>query len=154
MEVEFGRTFSWRVQMAMGNVVCHSEGGEALHRNHQRATVPSELQLEQVSTPSFQLRRGVAPSSQQPRGAVAHTPGRIHSEHSTSLTNPLSMVGALNKLPVAASGMIFFGDKATTGNVSAIGVGGLAGIVYAVAKTNQAKVDAANRQRLPGGSKA
>ena len=62
-----------------------------------------------------------------------------------------SMVGALNKLPVAASGMLFFGDPASFGNVSAIGVGGIAGIVYAVAKTNQARVDAANRAR--GGSK-
>ncbi|WWD21276.1 GDP-mannose transporter 1 [Kwoniella shandongensis] len=62
-----------------------------------------------------------------------------------------SMVGALNKLPVAASGMLFFGDPASFGNVTAIGVGGLAGIVYAVAKTNQAKVDAANRARAAGG---
>ncbi|WVF65396.1 GDP-mannose transporter 1 [Kwoniella sp. CBS 6097] len=62
-----------------------------------------------------------------------------------------SMVGALNKLPVAASGILFFGDKASFGNVSAIGVGGVAGIVYAVAKTNQAKVDAANKVRAAGG---
>ncbi|KAK8844070.1 GDP-mannose transporter 1 [Kwoniella newhampshirensis] len=62
-----------------------------------------------------------------------------------------SMVGALNKLPVAASGMLFFGDKASFGNVSAIGVGGLAGIVYAVAKTNQAKVAASNSARAAGG---
>ena len=60
-----------------------------------------------------------------------------------------SMVGALNKLPVAASGMLFFGDPMSFGNVSAIGVGGLAGIVYAVAKTNQARVDAANRAARP-----
>ena len=63
-----------------------------------------------------------------------------------------SMVGALNKLPVAASGMLFFGDRASFGNVSAIGVGGVAGLVYAVAKTNQAKIDNAARGR--GGSKA
>jgi len=49
-----------------------------------------------------------------------------------------SMVGALNKLPVAASGMLFFGDPVTTGSVSAISVGFFAGIVYAVAKKNQA----------------
>jgi GDP-mannose transporter len=49
------------------------------------------------------------------------------------------MVGALNKLPVAASGMIFFGDPVTFGSVSAVGVGFFAGIVYAVAKTNQKK---------------
>lgn len=65
-----------------------------------------------------------------------------------------SMVGALNKLPVAASGMLFFGDPASFGNVSAIGVGGLAGIVYAIAKTNQAKVAAADKNRLQGISKA
>ncbi|RXK37897.1 GDP-mannose transporter 1 [Tremella mesenterica] len=64
-----------------------------------------------------------------------------------------SMVGALNKLPVAASGMIFFGDPVNFGNVSAIGVGGLAGIVFAVAKTNQAKVDAANKARIAGGAR-
>ncbi len=63
-----------------------------------------------------------------------------------------SMVGALNKLPVAASGMLFFGDPASFGNVTAIGVGGLAGIVYAIAKTNQAKVAAA--ERLRAGAKA
>jgi len=61
------------------------------------------------------------------------------------------MVGALNKLPVAASGMIFFSDPVTFGNVSAIGVGGIAGIVYAIAKTNQARVEAANKARQSGG---
>ncbi|TFK51677.1 UDP-galactose transporter [Heliocybe sulcata] len=53
-----------------------------------------------------------------------------------------SMVGALNKLPVAASGMIFFGDAVTPGSVSAIAVGFFAGIVYAVAKNNQKKAEA------------
>ncbi|KAF9457189.1 GDP-mannose transporter [Collybia nuda] len=48
-----------------------------------------------------------------------------------------SMVGALNKLPVAASGMLFFGDPVTVGSVSAISTGFFAGIVYAVAKKNQ-----------------
>jgi GDP-mannose transporter len=52
-----------------------------------------------------------------------------------------SMVGALNKLPVAASGMLFFGDAVTFGSVSAIGVGFFAGLVYAVAKNNQKKAD-------------
>jgi len=49
------------------------------------------------------------------------------------------MVGALNKLPVAASGMLFFGDPVTVGSVSAVGVGFFAGILYAVAKNNQKK---------------
>ncbi|EIN06181.1 UDP-galactose transporter [Punctularia strigosozonata HHB-11173 SS5] len=54
-----------------------------------------------------------------------------------------SMVGALNKLPVAASGMIFFGDAVTLGSVSAIGVGFFAGLLYAVAKNNQKKAESA-----------
>ncbi|ETW78951.1 hypothetical protein HETIRDRAFT_478240 [Heterobasidion irregulare TC 32-1] len=56
-----------------------------------------------------------------------------------------SMVGALNKLPVAASGMIFFGDPVTTGSVSAVSVGFFAGIVYAIAKNNQKKAESASR---------
>lgn len=51
------------------------------------------------------------------------------------------MVGALNKLPVAASGMMFFGDPVTLGSISAIGVGFFAGVVYAVAKSNQKKTE-------------
>ncbi|KAF8329462.1 GDP-mannose transporter [Cantharellus anzutake] len=54
-----------------------------------------------------------------------------------------SMVGALNKLPIAASGMVFFGDPITLGSVSAISVGFFAGVVYAVAKNNQAKAEKA-----------
>ncbi|KAF9449945.1 UDP-galactose transporter [Macrolepiota fuliginosa MF-IS2] len=53
-----------------------------------------------------------------------------------------SMVGALNKLPVAASGMLFFGDPITFGSVSAVGVGFFAGILYAVAKNNQKNTEA------------
>jgi GDP-mannose transporter len=59
----------------------------------------------------------------------------------------LSMVGALNKLPVAASGMIFFGDPVNFSSVSAISTGFVAGLVYAVAKNNQAKAD---RRAGPG----
>jgi GDP-mannose transporter len=59
----------------------------------------------------------------------------------TTSSTTYSMVGALNKLPVAASGMLFFGDVATFGSVSAIGLGFFAGIVYAVAKNNQKKAE-------------
>jgi GDP-mannose transporter len=52
------------------------------------------------------------------------------------------MVGALNKLPVAASGMLFFGDPVTLGSVSAVGVGFFAGVLYAVAKNNQRRSEA------------
>lgn len=60
-----------------------------------------------------------------------------------------SMVGALNKLPVAASGMIFFGDPVNFGSVSAVGVGFFAGVVYAVAKNNQKKAESAAQGVIP-----
>ncbi|KDN48479.1 UDP-galactose transporter [Tilletiaria anomala UBC 951] len=61
-----------------------------------------------------------------------------------------SMVGALNKLPLALSGMIFFKEKATAGNGIAIAVGSLAGIVYASAKMKQSS----DQQQASGGSAA
>ena len=48
-----------------------------------------------------------------------------------------SMVGALNKLPIALSGLMFFGDPVTFPSVSAIAVGFVSGIVYALAKVKQ-----------------
>lgn len=45
-----------------------------------------------------------------------------------------SMVGALNKLPIAASGMIVFGDPVTVGSVGSILIGFASGILYTVAK--------------------
>ncbi|KAG1781035.1 hypothetical protein EV702DRAFT_1177723 [Suillus placidus] len=59
----------------------------------------------------------------------------------TTSSTTYSMVGALNKLPVAASGMLLFGDVVTAGSVSAIGMGFFAGIVYAIAKNNQKKME-------------
>lgn len=56
----------------------------------------------------------------------------------------------LCRLPVAASGILFFGDPANLGNVSAIAVGGLAGLVYAIAKINQSKVEKAKSAKLSG----
>lgn len=48
-----------------------------------------------------------------------------------------SMVGALNKLPIAVSGLVFFDAPVTFPSVSAIAVGFISGIVYAVAKIKQ-----------------
>lgn len=48
-----------------------------------------------------------------------------------------SMVGALNKLPIAISGLVFFDAPVTIPSVSAIFVGFVSGIVYAVAKVRQ-----------------
>jgi GDP-mannose transporter len=57
-----------------------------------------------------------------------------------------SMVGALNKLPIAVSGLIFFSAPVTFGSVSAIIIGFISGIVYAWAKVRQAAV---NKMTLP-----
>lgn len=56
------------------------------------------------------------------------------------------MVGALNKLPVAVSGMLFFGDVVTFGSVSAIAAGVVSGLLYAVAKNNQKKAESGRAQ--------
>jgi GDP-mannose transporter len=45
-----------------------------------------------------------------------------------------SMVGALNKLPIALSGLIFFEAAVNFLSISSIFIGFLAGLVYAVAK--------------------
>lgn len=50
-----------------------------------------------------------------------------------------SMVGALNKLPIALSGLIFFNAAVNFWSVSSIFVGFVAGLVYAVAKQKQQK---------------
>jgi GDP-mannose transporter len=57
-----------------------------------------------------------------------------------------SMVGALNKLPIAVSGLIFFSAPVTFGSVSAIIIGFISGIVYAWAKVRQTQ---ANKMTLP-----
>lgn len=57
-----------------------------------------------------------------------------------------SMVGALNKLPIALSGLVFFDAAVTFGSVSAILIGFVSGIIYAWAKVRQ---NAINRMSLP-----
>ncbi|KXT11045.1 hypothetical protein AC579_1980 [Pseudocercospora musae] len=52
-----------------------------------------------------------------------------------------SMVGALNKLPIAISGLVFFDAPVTVASVSAIFVGFVSGVVYALAKVWQKKDD-------------
>jgi GDP-mannose transporter len=48
-----------------------------------------------------------------------------------------SMVGALNKIPIAVSGLIFFDVPVTIPSVSAIIIGSISGIVYALARLQQ-----------------
>jgi GDP-mannose transporter len=50
-----------------------------------------------------------------------------------------SMAGALNKLPIAVSGLVFFDAPVTFGSVSAIAVGFVSGLVYSYAKVKQGK---------------
>jgi GDP-mannose transporter len=52
-----------------------------------------------------------------------------------------SMVGALNKLPIAVSGFIFFDAPVTFGSVSAIFIGFASGVVYTWAKVRQSTMD-------------
>ncbi|ORZ12570.1 UDP-galactose transporter [Lobosporangium transversale] len=54
-----------------------------------------------------------------------------------------SMVGALNKLPVAASGILFLGDPATSGNVFGIFFGFIAGLLYRIVEVAELKAPAA-----------
>lgn len=57
-----------------------------------------------------------------------------------------SMVGALNKLPIAVSGLIFFDAAVTFGSVSAIFLGFVSGIVYTWSKIKSSQ---RNNMSLP-----
>lgn len=66
-----------------------------------------------------------------------------------------SMVGALNKLPIAISGLIFFSAPVTFGSVTAIFLGFISGIVYAWAKvraTAQSKMSLPTQQPVVSAS--
>jgi GDP-mannose transporter len=63
-----------------------------------------------------------------------------------------SMVGALNKLPIAIIGLIFFHAPVTFGSVSAIILGFVSGTIYTVAKvkqSNKSKDTALPMTRIP-----
>ncbi|KAE9400346.1 UDP-galactose transporter [Gymnopus androsaceus JB14] len=110
--------------LALFSIVAEDWGTENLNRNF-----PPE-------TRSF-LLMAIAFSGAAAVGISYTTAWCVRVTSSTTY----SMVGALNKLPVAASGMLFFGDAVTFGSVSAIGVGFFAGLLYAVAKNNQKKTE-------------
>jgi len=52
------------------------------------------------------------------------------------------MVGALNKLPIAVSGLIFFDAPITFGSVTAIIVGFISGLVFAFSKIKKTATQA------------
>ena len=60
-----------------------------------------------------------------------------------------SMVGALNKLPIALSGLIFFDAPAPLASCSAIFIGFVSGLVYAMAKMWQSKSKVQQSHVLP-----
>jgi hypothetical protein len=49
-----------------------------------------------------------------------------------------SMVGSLNKLPIAVAGMVFFDAVITPASISGVVLAFLAGLVYSYAKAQQA----------------
>jgi len=110
--------------LAVFSIIVEDWGSESLARNFPR------------DTRNF-LLLAIAFSGAAAVGISYTTAWCVRTTSSTTY----SMVGALNKLPVAASGMLFFGDAVTFGSVSAIGIGFFAGLVYAVAKNNQKKAD-------------
>ena len=57
-----------------------------------------------------------------------------------------SMAGALNKLPIAIAGLIFFSAPVTVGSVSAIFLGFVSGLVYTFSKIRGQK---SNKDTLP-----
>lgn len=66
-----------------------------------------------------------------------------------------SMVGALNKLPIAVLGLLFFDNVVTFKKVFAIALGFAAGVVYSIAKVKQKKEDEEkNKSSLPTSNKA
>ncbi|KAK2598428.1 hypothetical protein N8I77_011846 [Diaporthe amygdali] len=69
-------------------------------------------------------------------GAIFISYASAWCQRATSSTT-YSMVGALNKLPIAISGFIFFDAPVTLGGVSAIFLGFVSGIVYAWAKIRE-----------------
>jgi UDP-galactose transporter len=65
----------------------------------------------------------------------------------TTNSTTYSMVGALNKLPIAISGLVFFRDQdVTVGNVGSIILGFIAGLVYTKAKLIYDKEQRSQRQ--------
>lgn len=60
-----------------------------------------------------------------------------------------SMVGALNKLPIALSGYVFFDTPVTFTGISALGLGFGSGLVYAAGKQRQMEKQKAQPSMLP-----
>lgn len=101
------------------------------------------LLLEDWSSENLTKNFPVATRNSQILGMVYSGLGTIFISYASSWcirvtsSTTYSMVGALNKLPIAVSGLIFFDAPVTFGSVSAIFIGFISGIVYTWAKVRQ-----------------
>ena len=101
------------------------------------------LLLEDWSSENLTKNFPIATRNSQILGMVYSGLGTIFISYASAWcirvtsSTTYSMVGALNKLPIAISGLIFFDAPVTFGSVSAIFIGFISGIVYAWAKVRQ-----------------
>ncbi|KND01080.1 UDP-galactose transporter [Spizellomyces punctatus DAOM BR117] len=122
------------------------EGGEA-QKFYEKYSDP-----ERPSGEVYGLAIGILMSGVSSFGISYSTAWCMRVTSSTTY----SMVGALNKLPIAVAGMIFFNDPVTFGGVAGVLIAFFAGIVYSHAKSVQptAGVKPASDLPLPVNIKA
>jgi GDP-mannose transporter len=100
----------------------------------------ASLILEDWSGPN--LRNNFPPESRYslPTGMFYSGIGAIGISYATAWciratsSTTYAMTGALNKLPLAICGIVFFASPVTFGSVSAIVLGFISGLVYALAR--------------------
>ncbi|PNY26773.1 GDP-mannose transporter [Tolypocladium capitatum] len=103
----------------------------------------SSLLFEDWSSPN--LHRNFPPASRQSLviGMVYSGLAAIFISYCTAWciratsSTTYAMAGALNKLPMAIAGLVFFSDPVTFGSVTAIFLGFVSGLLYTLAKNNK-----------------
>lgn len=103
----------------------------------------SSLLFEDWSSPN--LQRNFPPASRQSLmiGMVYSGLAAIFISYCTAWciratsSTTYAMAGALNKLPMAIAGLIFFSDPVTFGSVTAIFLGFVSGLLYTLAKNKK-----------------
>ncbi|KAG5947089.1 GDP-mannose transporter [Claviceps sorghi] len=102
--------------------------------------ISSSLLVEDWSAANLSSNFPAASRNSMATGMIYSGLGAIFISYSTAWciratsSTTYAMVGALNKLPVAILGIIFFAAPVTFGSVSAIFLGFISGIVYTVSK--------------------
>ncbi|KAH7009910.1 GDP-mannose transporter [Ilyonectria destructans] len=113
----------------------------------------SSLLLEDYSAPNMAINFPVGSRNHLLIGMVYSGMAALFICYSTAWcirntsSTTYAMTGALNKLPLAISGFVLFSTPVTRGNVSAIGIMFLSGIVYALAKIRHGR--SAKESSLP-----